>query len=351
MSRGKVLWRWFRRSASVVKRNAAIRMAPFAASLRSPRQIVSAWPEGAPRLGPRVAALMHFESSGAVSVEVMAYARELALNGYCVVFVTNSGCLAQSALEALKQHCAAIFVRRNIGYDFGAWRDVIETLGLPRPGMTELLLLNDSMHGPLRPLRATLARLDYAAADIWGLTDSWQRCYHLQSYFLGFGETALRAPAFAAFWRNVLPVRWKSYVIHAYEIGFTQAMLKAGLRCRAVWPYEELIDQVTTPAVLDGIIRSERFRAARHDPLVRARNEQIHRIRSAGARQVAVNPTADLWRQLLHAGFPFLKRELLRKNPSKVADIADWVATLRAEGLDPEPVLNALRGRLKNRAP
>ena len=350
MARAAALWRRLRRLAGAVKRRAEIRLAPLAPS-PSPWQILSSWPEGTAQLGPRVAVLMHFDRSGKVSDEVMAYARELALNEYSVAFVTNSGCLAPSAFAALRQHCAAIFVRRNIGYDFGAWRDVVDTLGLPRPGMTELLLLNDSMHGPLRPLQATLARLDYAAADIWGLTDSWQQRYHLQSYFLGFGETALRDPAFAAFWRNVLPVRSKSFVIRAYEVGLTQAMLKAGLRCRAVWRYEDLVDTATAQGVLDGIIRAGRFRAARHDPLLRVRKEQIDRIRGAAARQIAVNPTADLWRQLLHAGFPFVKRELLRKNPSRVADIADWVATLRAEGLDPEPVLNALRGRLKNRAP
>ena len=40
--------------------------------------------------------------------------------------------------------------------------------------------------------------------------------------------------------------------------------------------------------------------------------------------RVPLNPTSDLWRQLLRAGFPFIKRELLRANPSEVLDIVDW---------------------------
>jgi hypothetical protein len=37
-----------------------------------------------------------------------------------------------------------------------------------------------------------------------------------------------------------------------------------------------------------------------------------------------VNPTHDLWRQLLDAGFPFIKRELVRDNPARVADAEEW---------------------------
>jgi hypothetical protein len=54
------------------------------------------------------------------------------------------------------------------------------------------------------------------------------------------------------------------------------------------------------------------------------RVQAILRIRSAAARGVPLNPTCELWRQLLLAGCPFLKVELLRKNPTDVPDIADW---------------------------
>jgi hypothetical protein len=346
------VYRQLRLAAGILKWLTIIQLARVIGMFRSPRQIISAWPAGAPTLTPRVAVFMHFDRKGRVSAPAMNYMKELVANGFCVVFVTNSGMLTQAAQTQLREVCAAVFVRRNIGYDFGAWRDVIDALKLPAANTCELLLVNDSMYGPLRPLAATLARMDYAAADIWGLTESWQQRYHLQSFFIGFGENALQSPAFRKFWRQVQPVPAKGFIIRVYEVGLTQVMLRAGLRLKAVWPYEELVAQVTGQNVLDDIARAERFKTARNDPVLITRKLQIHRIRDSAARQIALNPTADLWRQLLLSGFPFIKRELVRRNPSQVEDLGDWVRVVRNElGLDPEPILSELRGGLKNRAP
>ncbi len=346
------LLRLVRLASGFLKWVTIIQIARLAGAFRQPRQIISAWPEGKATLSPRVAIFMHFNATGRVSAPALSLISELIRNGYCVAFVTNSGMLIPAAEAALRQLCAAIFIRRNIGYDFGAWRDVIDALQLPAADTKELVILNDSMYGPLRPLDETLARLNYAEADIWGLTESWQQRYHLQSFFVGFGENALRSPAFAQFWARVRPVPSKTFIVRAYEVGLTQSMLKAGLRTRAVWSYDDLLSKVTGQDVLEGIARAERSRSSRTDPVLQIRKLQIARIRNAVAKQIALNPTADLWRQLLRSGFPFIKRELLRKNPAQVEDIGEWVTVVRGElGLDPEPILAELRGGLRNRAP
>jgi hypothetical protein len=54
----------------------------------------------------------------------------------------------------------------------------------------------------------------------------------------------------------------------------------------------------------------------------------------------------------LIAGFPFLKRELLRKNPAFVPDIAGWLDLARAISPDEaEVVLRDLRNSLRKSAP
>jgi lipopolysaccharide biosynthesis protein len=58
-----------------------------------------------------------------------------------------------------------------------------------------VLLVNDSIYGPLAPLEPILARIDLEAADLWGATESWQTRYHLQSFFLAAGRTVLTSPA------------------------------------------------------------------------------------------------------------------------------------------------------------
>jgi len=320
--------------------------------IRSTRQIMESWPEAGITLGPRVVLFMHFDGRGQVRPQVLDYMRELKENGRDVVLVSNAAKLSPQARTALKEICAGIILRKNIGYDFGAWRDAVDFLELPRPDTEEVILANDSVFGPLVPLGDVLRRLNYAKADVWGLTESWQLQYHLQSFFLAFGPTALHAKAWRGFWDSVRPVPEKSWVVHKYEVGITQAMVKGGLRCAALWPYETLIKMVSRDELRklqDEVNSAEPGQA---DPIQATRRLQVLRIRDGVARRMALNPTSDLWRQLLLSGFPFIKRELLRDNPTRVEDVGDWVELVRETlGADPEPILQDLRLMLKGIAP
>ena len=239
--------------------------------------VLERW-EGTARLGPAIAIFAHFDPHGDISGETISYLRALAESGFSVVLVSNSGQLSDSARLAALPLCAAILIRRNIGLDFAAWHDAMQALELPRAETEMLLLVNDSMHGPFWPLGPTLARMDFARADIWGLTESAEVAPHLQSYFLAAGPVALRSPAWASFWRRVRPLRDKTALIRLFEIGFSTAMRRAGLRLAPLFP---------TP--LDGS-----------------------------------NPTLARWRGLLNAGFPFVKRELVRTNPLRDPMVSQW---------------------------
>ena len=98
--------------------------------------------------------------------------------------------------------CAAVLVRRNVGYDFGAWRDALERFALPRADTESLLLVNDSVYGPLGRIEEVLARIDFRQAELWGLTESWQSRYHLQSFFLAVAPSAMASAAWRQFWND-----------------------------------------------------------------------------------------------------------------------------------------------------
>ncbi|HET8995412.1 MAG TPA: rhamnan synthesis F family protein [Acetobacteraceae bacterium] len=261
------------------------RLLPYASAplgrFRSHRQIGFAWPEGAVRLGPRIALVCHYDAGGRLRPDLLAYLRALRDAGFSVVLVSNSGTMHPDALQAGRALCAAVLVRRNLGLDFCAWRDAMEWLGLPHAGTAQLLLANDSVYGPLRPLAPLLARIG-DAPGLWGMTDSVERGFHLQSYFLLAQADVIRSAAWQRFWRGVRPLRSKWLMIGLYEVGLTQRLLRTGLGCHALF---------------SGV---------------------------AGDGKLFANPTLDGWRILLDAGFPFLKRELLRDNPTLVPDLAAW---------------------------
>jgi Rhamnan synthesis protein F len=316
--------------------------------VRRRHHVVAVWPESRIELGERVALLTHFDRRQRVPDHVKAYIRELHVNGFSTVFISNSGRLHEDSLTVLRSLCRAVIVRRNVGYDFGAIREVLDLLDLPRPETEQVLIANDSVYGPLLPIADMLARVDFDQADIWGLTDSWQYRYHLQSFFLLAGRRAITSPAWRKFWRGVRQVSSKHWVVPRYEVGLTQQLLKAGLRCRALWRYHELLER--TAAVETTVDRNNIIR----DPLEQMRAEATRRIREAAAAGRPLNPTSDLWRQLLLTGCPFLKIELLRANPTKVPDIVDWRAVVSSlPGGDVAMIERdlQLQPNIRNRAP
>ena len=321
--------------------------------LRSHRQTVSIWPRSDAPLGSRVIVFCHFDRAGKVRDYTRDYLAGLAQTGLSIVFVSNSGFLHPESMQFLQRLCGAVLVRQNVGYDFGAWRDCLERMAVPRHDTRMLLLANDSVYGPLRPLHEMIDRIDFGVADVWGATDSWQTQYHLQSFFLAFGPRALGSEAWGAFWAGVRPVPSKKWVIRHYEIGLSQRMIGAGLRLAALWPYVRLVvpeSEDEPPDETQVMSRTHRLDAI--DPIGQARRLQTSRIYEAAARRLPLNPTSDLWRQLLSSGFPFIKRELLRDNPTGVSDVADWRAAITR---DPNTDISAidvdLKRTLRNRAP
>lgn len=288
---------------------------------RSPQQVVFRWPEAGPiPVGPRPCVFVHWDGAGEVRPHVLDYVRALAEAGLSVLFVSNAGFLRPDALAAVQALCAGVLIRRNVGYDFGAWREGFEHLDLPRADTEFAVMANDSVYGPLRPVGEMLQRVDFAQADAWGCTETWQSRYHLQSYFLAFSPGVLASPAWRRFWSEVRPTPSKHWVIQRYEIGLSQILIRAGFNVRALWPYSALIEDIDPVLLLEG--RAEGTYSA--DPLDDVRKAHARRVRDAAVYRVPLNPTSDLWRQLLRAGFPFIKRELLRSNPSEVLDIVDW---------------------------
>jgi hypothetical protein len=341
---------WLVRSAIGYGRIAVRRGAASAATLlgrvEPPKRPLSAVAGEAP-LGRRVVVFCHFDGRGRVAEHVRRYLTALVEAGLSVVFVTNAGRLEPEADAWLRPRCAWIVVRRNIGFDFAAWRDGMVVAGLPTAETELLCIANDSVYGPLRALEPVLTRMDFEAADVWALTDSWQVRFHLQSYLVAFGARALQSPAFARFWRQVRDLRSKEAVIRQYEIGLTHALLDGGLTCAALWPYTD------TLSTLRGGQPDEEVRpAAPAEPLGDVQRHAEQRILGAAARRIPLNPTADLWRPLLVAGFPFVKRELLRKNPAHVPDVAAWLDLARATSPDgADVILRDLRSSLRKSAP
>ncbi|WP_419759580.1 rhamnan synthesis F family protein [Acidisoma sp.] len=322
---------------------------------RSPHQVLEHWsaPGKSPEqlFGEKVALFVHFDAGGHVAPAARDFIASLGEAGLDVVFVTNSEHILEEARAFLEQHCAAILIRRNIGYDFGAWRDALDTLGLPRPETRAIFLVNDSLYGPFSDLKPILGAIDFERADLWGATESWQHRYHLQSFFLGCGEAVIRSQAWREFWRSVRPIPCKDWIIRHCEIGFTRAMARGGARCAAIFPSASLLDEREIER-LERVIDEDHEWGGQNAKVHAEAIHADHILRCTQRPTNLLNPSVDLWRQLIQAGYPFLKRELLLRNPTRVADVFEWEEVVtKALNVDPQPLAEEIRRSLGERLP
>ena len=159
--------------------------------------------KGTEQIKDKVCVFSHFDRRGHIWLHTRDYIDALIEEGFAVVFVSNSASLNSDSEAFATSRSAAIILRRNKGYDFGAYRDGLLHLGEGVHGLECLIFANDSVYGPFIPLRSMLNRMDFLIKDVWMATDSWQIRYHGQSYFMAFGPTALKHVAFMIFWSKV----------------------------------------------------------------------------------------------------------------------------------------------------
>jgi len=278
---------------------------------------------------PRAIILAHHDRDSLIDPHVVHALRRYRQVADRLVVVSTSA----EALPAALAGCVDTFISRpNVGYDFCSWQAGLAALGDPG-AFAEVILVNDSMYGPLTLLSPVLADPRVAAADLWGMVLSEQAtrrrgkrvCPHLQSWFLAARRPLLNSEVWRRFWERVEPLPSKDAIIDRYEIGLTEEIAAAGFRIaglynaaqagplelREIWPHLSLAE----PA------RSWRhFRKARRTP---------H------------NPSELAWRRLLEAGVPYVKVGLFRVNHYGL-DLARVRADLRrdwATGLDYDPAL------------
>jgi lipopolysaccharide biosynthesis protein len=217
----------------------------------------------------RVAVVAHWASDSRVDRSATTLVNALMASRYAVVFVSASEGEGHLAWTDGRPAGITVLRRPNVGYDFGSWATAIDRY--PIIGSSaRVLLVNDSLVGPFESIATLLDGFHKSKADVWGMTDTTQFAYHLQSYCLGFGGHALREPPIARFWSNVRAVTSRDEAIWDNEIALGRLLGREHFTMEAAIPYWRVVSDGQNPTILG-------------------------------------------WRRLLDAGFPFVKRQLLRE--------------------------------------
>lgn len=224
--------------------------------------------------GERVAVLAEFDRGPHVRPWALRMAGALAAAGYpCLVVASRDLAGPVQAPDDLPDG-VAIVARGNVRLDFGAWAAALEAFpGLQRA--RHVLLTNDSIIGPLAPghveVRALLDRGEASGVGVFGATRGLTFSDHVQSYWLQFNGT-LGLPSVRHFFATLPPTKDRTDLNRRFECALTPYLVDQGVTVGWAWD-------------------AASFGYPAH-----------------------TNPSL-CWRDLLDAGFPFVKRKLLSDHP------------------------------------
>lgn len=233
----------------------------------------------------KVCIFSHFDRDSIVRRYVLAYVEAIVAAGFSVMFVSTADRITDEDRALLEGIGADVHLRDNKGIDFGSWQYGLNTIG-ELDNISQLLLANDSVFGPFFDLSYLFDQMTKTDADFWGITDTYEVNWHLQSYFLCFNRNVVNSDAFQEFFAKDFLSFEKRQTILQGEIGLSQELTTAGFKGLASCPY--------------GALTENKFSGLR-------------------------NPTQHYWDELIeHCGCPFLKILLLRDNPNGVEDVGRW---------------------------
>jgi hypothetical protein len=251
-----------------------------------------------------LAVFAHFDPGGQVASHVQRYLAALrdSVDRLVVVSTATLDAQARGTLEGFGD----LVERENVGYDFYSWKTGLDHVR-GWDGYDRVVICNDSVVGPVRPLAEILGPAAPKDVDFWGMTASNELSPHVQSWFVVFERAAIRSGLLHGFWAAMEPISSRAEVIRRYEVGLSRLLLTAGLRMGTYL-------RVGAPAA----IRAEmRHRVAIQKLPIKDRPPRPNGLRTF--RDPRWNPTYVLWDAVFDDGrLPFVKLDVLRDDPYDV---------------------------------
>ena len=149
------------------------------------------------------------------------------------LIIVINGTIADDALDRMKSISHRIFIRNNIGFDGGAYKDVFTEYLSPSELLSydEIVMMNDTFFGPFFCWNEVFSQMDRIACDFWGLTrngNGGKTTEHIQAYFIVMRHSIFSSIFFMKFWERLCyPINYKE-AVQNFEKGFSVFFKKRG---------------------------------------------------------------------------------------------------------------------------
>lgn len=164
-----------------------------------------------------------YDKNGIIDDSLILYVRALSKLGN-VVLCMDSIC-KKSETHKLKQYVLHIMDKRHTEYDFGSYKRAYtwSQQNLTLSDYDFVYMVNDSVYGPLFPLKSYLKKMETSGTDAFGLVKNTKKSHpHIQSWFIGMRPSVFLSDWFNEFILAVKKLESKGAITKQYEHGFTK---------------------------------------------------------------------------------------------------------------------------------
>lgn len=148
------------------------------------------------------------------------------------MIVAVNGKVTEEGKRKLKMVTDEIYIRKNTGFDFGAYKDVLENYMAYQEIAVykELILCNDTCFGPLISFKDIFARMCSADIKVWSINYIDDVLLpHFQSYFMIFREEAIEL-VLRFLHCEVDSTETVMEQAHGYEHALSEVILQSGIK-------------------------------------------------------------------------------------------------------------------------
>lgn len=142
----------------------------------------------------RLGVFCFYDEEGIVDSYVEFLIKNLRVVLTKLIIIVN-GNINQQGKEIFQKYAGEVIIRENIGYDLGAYRDVIVNTyeNNKMCDWDEVVLCNDTFYGPFISFSTIFSYMEKMKADFWGINFIENGFLsHIQSYFLVFRKKIVR---------------------------------------------------------------------------------------------------------------------------------------------------------------
>lgn len=192
----------------------------------------------------RLVIYFFYDGQGIVDDYNLVLLRDMMKNCKDLLVVSN-GQLSEEGRKKFSQITDQILERENKGFDVGAYKEALLTLGWEKLAeYDEVILMNYTIMGPVYPFSEMFEAMDAREElDFWGITKHHMvpfdpygiiKCgyirEHIQSHFIAVRKAMLTSEAYHEYWENMPKIKSYGESVAYHESYFTHHFEKKGFK-------------------------------------------------------------------------------------------------------------------------